>query len=114
MLQRAQDEGFWVPTRGYALTHRDADTLLVRQVPTHDGAQPSGNAIALINLLRLHALTQNAAYLQRAEQLLSRLSSRLERGAGAPHMLMGLDYFLDRDLQVAIVFAHDVPLPIPC
>ena len=42
---------------GFYLTADDAEELLVRDKPDYDGALPSGNSVALANLLRLAELT---------------------------------------------------------
>ena len=56
------------PQGGWYRTHRDYDNLLVREVPTHDGAEPSGASYMLTNLLRLYALTTTDSYRQRAQR----------------------------------------------
>ncbi|HWP66165.1 MAG TPA: hypothetical protein VNO26_09655, partial [Candidatus Limnocylindria bacterium] len=42
---------------GFFMTSDDHETLLVREKPGSDGAEPSGNSVAALNLLRLHVPT---------------------------------------------------------
>ncbi|MEJ2201973.1 MAG: thioredoxin domain-containing protein, partial [Desulfuromonadaceae bacterium] len=51
-------------------TGKDAETVLHRSLAMQDGALPSGNAIAIRNLLRLGRCCQRADLVQRDEQLL--------------------------------------------
>ncbi len=55
---------------GFYLTADDAEELLVRQKPDHDGAEPSGNSVHAATLLRLAALTGDDAYRVRGERCL--------------------------------------------
>jgi uncharacterized protein YyaL (SSP411 family) len=51
---------------GYFLTADDAETLLARAKPDNDGAEPAGNSIMLLDLLRLDELTGDDRYRSRA------------------------------------------------
>jgi uncharacterized protein YyaL (SSP411 family) len=89
---------------GYFMTAGDGEKLLVREKPVHDGAEPSGNAVALLNLLRLEELTSDAAYRSRAEKGLGAFASALTRdGPGSARMLCALDYYLDAPLEIVLV-----------
>jgi uncharacterized protein YyaL (SSP411 family) len=86
------------------MTAGDGEKLLVREKPVHDGAEPSGNAVALLNLLRLEELTSDAAYRSRAEKGLGAFASALTRdGPGSARMLCALDYYLDAPLEIVLV-----------
>ncbi|RMF63701.1 MAG: thioredoxin domain-containing protein, partial [Bacteroidetes bacterium] len=57
-LNRDFLDHFWDEAEGgFFLTADDAEPLLVRQKPLFDGALPSANAIAMLNLLRLARMT---------------------------------------------------------
>ena len=89
---------------GFFSTPEDGEKLLVREKPTYDGAQPSGNSIAALNLLRLAELTSSDAYRERAEKLLTTLAATLENGAPeAPKLATALDFYLDKPKEVVIV-----------
>ena len=53
---------------GYFTTSDDHEALLARAKPAYDSAEPSGNAVQALNLLRLHELTGDDAYRRRAER----------------------------------------------
>ncbi len=104
-LQQAQDEHFLHEAAGgYYSTANDAEELLTRDKPFGDGALPSGNSVALDNLLRLHGLTDDDGYRQQAEALLSAFGSQLTRRAtGAPRLLMAFDRYTDTPREVVII-----------
>jgi uncharacterized protein YyaL (SSP411 family) len=68
--QRAFDAHYANPHNGgYYLTASDAEGLVVRPAATHDDATPNANAVAAQNLLRLAALTRDAAWRDQADRL---------------------------------------------
>ena len=80
------------------------DTLLARDKPDYDGALPTGNSVAAINLLRLSLLTGDVAYDRSARELLTSFGQTLLRsGRAMPKMLTGLDFVLDQALQIIVV-----------
>ena len=64
---------------GFFMTGRDYETLMVREKPFYDGAEPSGNSVAIKNLLRLSELTGNASYRFRAEKAFKAFSVLLKK-----------------------------------
>ena len=104
-LQAKLDERFRdAGTGGYFLTPAAAPGLLARSQPAHDGAEPSGNAVAAMNLLRLAELTGDRAYRNRAGEVLSAFAGGMERGgAGMTAMLAALDQWHDRPREVVLV-----------
>jgi uncharacterized protein YyaL (SSP411 family) len=100
---------------GYFATPDDHEALLAREKPDYDGAEPSGNAVALQNLLRLHSFTTDDAYRARADALLRAFGRGLERRPSAmARLLVGLDYRLDRAKEIIIVTpgARDAAAPL--
>ncbi len=114
-LQAIQDAHFWDHKNGgYFLTADDAEQLLAREKPAYDGAEPSGNAVATHNLLRLAEWTMNAGYRQRAQRCLQAFASALrQRPTSMPRMLSALDFFLDQPKEIAIVKASPDDLVEP-
>ncbi|MBD3868775.1 MAG: thioredoxin domain-containing protein [Acidobacteria bacterium] len=89
---------------GYFLTGSDHERLLAREKPTYDGAEPSGNSVAYLNLLRLHALTTDDGYRESAAKLLAAVSAGLKAGPGRMNwMLHGLDYNLGDPVEIVLV-----------
>ena len=89
---------------GFFRTSSDHESLLAREKPFHDGALPSGNSVAAINLLRLYELTTKADYQQRADQLLSACGQQLANDPSELYeMLLALDFRTDTAKQIVIV-----------
>ena len=108
-LQKVLDEHYWdSASAGYYMTSDDHELLLTREKPAHDGATPSGNSLALMNLVRLHALTLEDAYRARAMAQLRFFGDRLKRyPTGLSEMLLALQFYLDNPLEVIVVTAGD-------
>ncbi|HEX8908347.1 MAG TPA: thioredoxin domain-containing protein, partial [Anaeromyxobacteraceae bacterium] len=56
-LADATERLFADPRGGWFVTGHDQEKLLAREKPTHDGAEPSGASVALLNAVRLEAFT---------------------------------------------------------
>ena len=105
-LQKVLDEHYADPRGGYFATSADHETLLAREKPASDGAEPSGNSVALMNLLRLHALTADDGYRSRADALLAAFHDTLTRAPGVLNeMLLAVDFKLSRAREIVLV--HD-------
>ena len=103
-LQTQLDALFWDAKAGaYFLAGSDAEQLIVRDKPDYDGAEPSGNSVAALNLLRLSELTEGADYRKRAETILSVFAYNIEHGReSVPKLLCALDWAWSRPLQIVI------------
>ena len=89
---------------GFYMTPVGGDTLLTREKPHLDGAEPSGNAVHLLNLVRLHDFTADDRYRARAERGFEAFASALTNMPTAvSEMLLALDYRLDTPKEVIIV-----------
>ncbi len=71
----------------FATTEGGADVVL-RLKEDYDGAEPSGNSIAIALLLRLHAITAREAFLVSAGKAIEALAPRLLRGPASVPQLM--------------------------
>jgi uncharacterized protein YyaL (SSP411 family) len=96
---------FWDnDTGGFFLTAVDTDALLVRQKEIYDGAIPSGNSIALCNLLRLGRLTGDTTLDTKAKKLIQAFSDAvIELPSGYTQFLNGVDYALGASREVVVV-----------
>jgi uncharacterized protein YyaL (SSP411 family) len=104
-LQGILDGHFWDAQHGgYFLTPDDGEAMLTREKPSYDGAEPSGNSVALYNLARLAELTSDDRYRQRADETLAAFGTALE---GAPtalaKMLSAIDFRLDAPKEIVLV-----------
>jgi hypothetical protein len=104
-LQAALDRHYFdEPRGGYFMTSADHEALLARDKPAYDGAEPSGNSVAVLNLLRLAELIQQDGYRRRAEKCLAAFASALLlESSGMSKMLSALEHYLDTPLEVIIV-----------
>jgi len=103
-LQKALDTHYADENGGYFETSADHETLLAREKPGRDGAEPSGNSVALMNLLRLHELTTDDRYRATADKLLAAFHNTLTRSPRALNeMLLAVDFKLGRPKEVVLV-----------
>ena len=88
---------------GFFDTSGKDDSLLFRTKEDHDGAEPAGNSIATLNLLRLSQITNSHQWREMADRTLSLFSGRLGKIPQAlPQMLAALDFHLDKPKQIII------------
>jgi uncharacterized protein YyaL (SSP411 family) len=88
----------------FYMTADDHERLLVREKPFYDGAEPSGNSVATLNLLRLHGFTDREGYRKRAESALRCFGDVLRSDPYAvSEMLLAVDFHLDTPRQILIV-----------
>ncbi len=93
---------------GFFMTSMDHEDLIAREKPKHDGALPSGNAVATMNLLRLGAFTSNPDYHLRAEKALQAFSGTLSANPTAmAELQLALDNFLVPPREIVIVEPKD-------
>ncbi|MCP5519501.1 MAG: thioredoxin domain-containing protein [Verrucomicrobiales bacterium] len=100
MIERFHDTehgGFW-------LSGGPGDDLILRMKDDYDGAEPAGNSVAALSLLRLAAITADSGFRCAAEGVLRLFGDRLERAPQAmPGLLAALDFFLHGGSRVVIV-----------
>jgi uncharacterized protein YyaL (SSP411 family) len=79
-------------------------SLVLRMKDDYDGAEPSGNSMALLDLLRLAHLTDRADYREAADRTLRALMPKMaNQPVAVPQMLVALDYSLAPKREVVIV-----------
>jgi uncharacterized protein YyaL (SSP411 family) len=98
-------EHFWDQQRGgLFMTANDSEKLLIRNKKIYDGAIPSGNSVAALNLLRLGHMTGSEDYLKKAEGISRAFSESVNRyPPGHTHLMAALDYALNPSYEVVIV-----------
>jgi len=88
--------GFWQSPAGM-------DDLILRVKDAYDGAEPSGNSVATLALLKLAAITGRDDFRQPAEATLHLFAHRLQtQPAGLAFMLQALDFWLEEPRRVVI------------
>jgi uncharacterized protein YyaL (SSP411 family) len=95
---------FWDNSNGgLFLSPKDGESLLIRPKEIYDGALPSGNSIALHNLLHLQRLTGNPELGHKAKLLIRAFSGTLlETPSGYTQFLASLYRTLSPTVEVVI------------
>ena len=108
-LQERQIARFWDEQgSGFWETTGEDPSVLLRMKEDYDGAEPSSNSLAALNLLRLAQLTDRQELRDRAGRVLGAFGSRLRTLPHAlPQMLVALDYALAKPRQVVIAGRAD-------
>ncbi len=89
---------------GFFFTSCDHEDLITRTKDYSDNAVPSGNSVAATALLRLHLLTGNEEYQNKAVNVLRLVSKAMERFPGGfGQMLCALDLYLHPPVEVVVV-----------
>jgi len=103
-LQKRSDELFWdEKDGGYFFTVSDDPTLIARSKDIYDGAVPSGNSVAALNLLRLYDFTLDAAFQAKAETIAKVFSDFVSSHPQAsPALLMAVDYATDASKEIVV------------
>jgi uncharacterized protein YyaL (SSP411 family) len=99
----AEHGGFWQSAAG-------AKDLILRVKDDYDGAEPSGNSVAALALLKLGAITGRKDFTEAAERTLRLFADRLQNFPQAmPFMLHALDFSLQEPIRLVIVGNDDSP-----
>jgi uncharacterized protein YyaL (SSP411 family) len=97
----AENGGFWQSAA-------DSKDLILRVKDDYDGAEPSGNSVATLALLKLGAITAQKTFTEAAEKTLRLFAHRLQNFPQAmPFMLHALDFSLQEPRRVVIVGKND-------
>ncbi len=78
--------------------------VLVRMRNDYDGAEPAGNSVAAMNLLRLARITENKEWFKKAETILSFFADGLQtQPFGRPAMAAAYDLYRQQPRQIIVV-----------
>ena len=96
---------FWDDKEGgFYSTAKGADNVVPRRKEVYDGALPSGNSVALLNLLRLSLLNGDAKYKELASQVIRVFSDKVKRAPAAhTYMLVGVDFAVGPTSTVILI-----------
>ena len=98
-------EKFWDEENGgFYFSPIDGEALIARTKEAYDGAIPSGNSIALLNLLRLARMTGRTELEDKADKLLKMFGAPVKRQpSGFTAMLLGLSFVLNESYEIVVV-----------
>jgi uncharacterized protein YyaL (SSP411 family) len=104
-LQSSLDQDFRDEVGGgYFTSGEGHETLIARDKPYYDGAIPSGNSVALLNLVRLAGLTTDDRYRRSAAELRRAFAGVIGRApAAVSDMLLALEFELAGPQEVVVV-----------
>ena len=96
---------FWdEESRGFFFSRKGSDPDVPRIKQTYDGAVPSGNAVALLNLLRLSILSGELSFADYGRKTLQVFSEEIKNmPLGHTFMLAGLDFDLGPSFNIVLV-----------
>jgi len=110
-LQERQNELFWDEKEGgyFGTTGKDPK-ILIRMKEDYDGAEPSPNSIAAVNLLRLAYMLDKSDWRAMAEKTIHAFDGQLARAPSAmPQMLVALDWLRSKPKQIVIAGKPGAP-----
>jgi uncharacterized protein YyaL (SSP411 family) len=97
----AENGGFWQSAAG-------TKDLILRVKDDYDGAEPSGNSVATLSLLKLGAITGRKNFTEAAGKTLRLFAHRLQKFPQAmPFMLHALDFSLQEPKRIVIAGKND-------
>jgi uncharacterized protein YyaL (SSP411 family) len=89
---------------GFFFTPNDGEELLVREKQVYDGAIPSGNSVAMMNLLKIGRITSNQEFEEKAEAIMKIFAKQVQRIPDAyTFLLSALDFAIGPSFEVVIV-----------
>ena len=93
------------------MTGKNYEPLLAREKPLYDGAEPSGNSIAVLNLLRLAELTGNDSYRQRANKAFKMAANKLSASPlSYSEWMRALDFYYAKVYEIVLVLPDEEPI----
>ena len=99
---------------GFFFTADGHESLLARPKDPFDNALPSGNSIAVLDLLAIHRATGESSYRDHAGKALEAFSTALsERAFTMPMMLVGLERYLDQGADANPPGSATAAAPVP-
>lgn len=103
-LNDAMLKHFWDHEHdGFYLTPDDGESLLIRKKEVYDSAIPSGNSVAMLNLLRLGRMTANTNLEERAAKVGRAFSKNIRQLPSAYTQLMAsVDFVVGPSHEVVI------------
>ncbi|MBI4326422.1 MAG: thioredoxin domain-containing protein [Chloroflexi bacterium] len=108
-LQRKQNELFWDKEHaGFFSTAGKDPSILLRMKEDYDGAEPSPNSVAVLNLLRLAEMLDRQEFRGMAEKTLAAFGPRLSQAPSAlPQMMVAFEFHLSKPKQIVIAGKPD-------
>jgi hypothetical protein len=103
-LHGTQVASFWDSSKGGFFDFSGEDkSILLRTKETYDGAEPAGNSVAALNLVRLTQMTGDNILMKQTEATMNSFHALLQQAPHAmPQMMAALISFLGAPKQIVI------------
>ncbi len=89
---------------GFFLTAKDNEKLIARPKDLYDGAIPSGNSVAVLNLLRLGRMTGNSEWEKTADRIIKYFAGSVaEHPMAYTQFMIGIDFLLGPTQEIVVV-----------
>ncbi len=89
---------------GFFFTSTDSENLLIREKQIYDGAIPSGNSVAMLNLVKLGRILSDPKLEEKADVLMQNFASEVKRAPYAyTFLLSALDFFKGPSFEIVVV-----------
>ncbi len=104
-------EDFWDERAGgFFFTSEHGEDLLIRKKEVYDGATPSGNSVAALNLIRLGKMTAKPELEDKANKVFEAFSGTVSQfPSGFTQFLSALEFEFAQSMEVVIVGEMDDP-----
>lgn len=98
-------EHFWDEANGgFFLTAENAENLILRTKESFDGAAPSGNSVAALNMMRIARITADVSLESKALQISRAFSNKVSQLPTAHlQMIIALDFIKGPSYEIVIV-----------
>ncbi|MBM3241464.1 thioredoxin domain-containing protein [Candidatus Poribacteria bacterium] len=96
---------FWDEKGGaFYFTADDAESVILRRKEIYDGATPSGNSVAMLNLLRLGRIMANPEFEEKARQIGRAFSKDISQSPSVyTQMMAALDFEIGNPYEIVLV-----------
>ena len=102
-FQESMDEIFWDNVAGGYFSSSGSADVIIRMKDDHDGAEPSANSVAALNLARLADMLQREDLRERSQRVLRGFAATLERSpAELPLMLNAVAWHQGKPAQIVL------------
>jgi uncharacterized protein len=93
---------------GFFSTAAGDASLVMRMKEDYDGAEPSGNSVAAMNLLRLAQMTNHAGFRESADKTFAAFEPRLSHvPVAVPQMLAACEWVLGQPREIVLAGEKD-------
>lgn len=103
-LNRQFIQRFWDDENGgFWFTSEESEALLGRKKEIYDGALPSGNSIAALNLVKLGRITANTNWEEKAESIFRLFSKQVQQApTGYSQLLQAFDFAISNSYEIVL------------